>query len=99
MHDLTVIDYIIVAAIVLSLVFGLFRGFIREAISVVTIILALLFSVVFSDSISPLFAWLGPPQIGYYASFACVFFAIMALGYIVARITGFNGKNVRFWLA
>ncbi len=99
MHNLTTIDYAIIAIIGLSLIWGLFRGFIREAISIVTVTLALLLSVVFSDTILPLFAWLGSPQIGYYASFASIFIVVMALGYIVAKITGLMAKTLGFgWL-
>lgn len=101
LHELTLVDYAILAILALSIVIGLWRGFLREFISLVTWAAAFLIAFHFAEAMSSyLLPYIGSPGVRAVLAFGGLFLATLVLGGLVnilitqlVRSTGLGGTD------
>lgn len=97
---MVIVDYILLAAIVVSMGIGYFRGFFREALSLVNWVLALWLGWRFSGVLDPLLANVSSPVLKLWIARILVFLGALLVGALIAhgvvllvRKTGLNGTD------
>ena len=101
LHELTLIDYAILAILVLSILIGLWRGFLREFISLATWAAAFVIGFRFAEDLSVYLApYVGSPGVRAVLAFGGLFLATLALGGLInilvtqlVRGTGLGGTD------
>ncbi len=101
LHELTLIDYAILAILVLSILIGLWRGFLREFISLATWAAAFVIGFRFAEDMSVYLApYVGSPGVRAVLAFGGLFLATLALGGLInilvtqlVRGTGLGGTD------
>jgi membrane protein required for colicin V production len=85
-----IVDYLLIAIVVISVVIGAMRGFLREAVSLASWVLALLLAWHFGHELEPhLGAWLAQyPHALAWTARGIVFLAVILLGAVVGGLLG-----------
>lgn len=85
---MTLVDYLIIALVILSAAVGVARGFLREIIALVTWIVALLIAWHFAGRLEPyLGGLLSSPSVRPWAARALLLVAVLLLGAAIGAIT------------
>jgi membrane protein required for colicin V production len=87
---MNIIDYLLIAVLLVSILVGAMRGFLREAVSLVTWIVAFFLAWQFAGTLEPhLGDWLGQyPQARTWVARGLVFLIVLLIGTAVAGILG-----------
>lgn len=98
---MTVIDWIIVAVLIVSSLISIKRGFAKEAMSLASWLIALIIARLFSDNLASLLtAWLANEAHRYTVAFVILFIATLIVGSLInhllgefIKITGLSGTD------
>src|SRR5687767_953640 len=87
---MNIVDYLLIAIVVISVIVGALRGLLREAVSLVTWILALILAWYFGRMLEPhLGAWLAQyPNARTWAARGIVFLVVLLVGTVVGGLLG-----------
>src|SRR5262245_53762603 len=87
---MNIVDYLLIAIVVISIVMGAMRGLLREAVSLATWILALLLAWHFAPSLEPhLGKWIAQyPQARAWAARGLIFLFVLLIGTAVGALLG-----------
>lgn len=89
-HALNMIDYAIIALVLLSAIVGVFRGFVREMISVIFWVASFYLAIRFTPQVSQWFApHVHSTAVANAISFAAIMIAVLLFGIIVNVLFGF----------
>ena len=83
---MVVIDYILLAALLVSIGIGFFRGFFREALSLLNWGLALWVAWRFSGAVDPLLASVSSPVLKLWLGRVLLFVAVLLAGALLSRL-------------
>lgn len=87
---MSLVDYLVIVAVLLSAVFGAVRGFLREAVALATLIIALLLAWHFSGVIEPhLGGLIDKPPASTWAARAIIFFVVLLIGSAVGALLSY----------
>lgn len=100
-QDLVLVDYLLLAIIVLSVLIGLWRGFLREFISLATWVAAFVIAFLFAEEASLyLVPYIGVPSVRAVLAFGGLFLVTLILGGLLnmlisqlVRSTGLSGTD------
>ncbi|TCS41447.1 CvpA family protein [Reinekea marinisedimentorum] len=98
---MTVIDWIIVAVLIVSSLISIKRGFAKEAMSLASWLIALIVARLFSDNLASLLtSWLANEAHRYTVAFVILFIATLIVGSLInhllgefIKITGLSGTD------
>lgn len=87
---MNIVDFLLIALVVISIVIGAMRGFLREAVSLVTWIVALVFAWQFGSTLAPhLGAWLAKyPAALTWVARGIIFIAVLLIGAVIGGLLG-----------
>ena len=87
---MNLVDYLVIAAVVISAVIGAVRGFLREAIALVTLIFAIFLAWHFADLIEPhLGGLVAKPPTSTWAARTIIFLVVVLAGMAVGALLGY----------
>jgi membrane protein required for colicin V production len=88
---MNIVDYLLIAIVVISIIVGAMRGLLREAVSLVTWILALVLAWHFGPSLEPhLGKWIAQyPAALAWAARGIIFLVVLLIGTAVAGLLGY----------
>jgi len=92
--DLTIIDFAIIAIVLISVIIGLFRGFVKEALSITVWILSVFVSLKFYGEISGYFTGVTDNStIRSGISISIIFIACLIIGSIISHLVSLLVKS------